>query len=75
MDATTNSDMRWYVMTLNYFKDHMFDLLNDSDLLDVYDIETIEGGYRVIVHDGAVFNVTITEATPKDNIVELFPGK
>jgi len=23
-------------MTLNYFKDHMFDLLNDSNLLDVY---------------------------------------
>ena len=75
MAATTNSDMRWYVMTLNYFKDHMFDLLNDSNLLDVYDIESIEGGYRVVVHDGSVFEVIISNATPKDNIVELFPGK
>ena len=62
-------------MTLNFFKDHMFDLLNDSDLLDVYDIESIEGGYRVIVHDGSEFNVIISNATPKDNIVELFPNR
>lgn len=62
-------------MTLNYFKDHMFDLLNESDLLDVYDIQTVENGYRVTVHDGAEFIVTITDATPRDNILQLFPGK
>ena len=62
-------------MTLNYFTDHMFDLLNDSNLLDVYDIETIEGGYRVTVHDGSLFNVIISKAEPKDNILQLFPGR
>jgi len=62
-------------MTLNYFKDHMFDLLNDSNLLDVYDIETIEDGYRVTVKDGSLFNVMISKAEPKDNILRLFPGR
>ena len=62
-------------MTLNYFKDHMFDLLNDSDLLDVYDIETIEGGYRVTVKDGSLFQVIMSKAEPKDNILQLFPGR
>ena len=62
-------------MTLNYFKDHMFDLLNESDLLDVFDIETIEDGYRVTIHDGSLFNVTISRAEPKDNIIQLYPDR
>ncbi|MBQ3011060.1 MAG: hypothetical protein IJD81_07695 [Oscillospiraceae bacterium] len=62
-------------MTLNYFKDHMFDLLNESDLLDVYDIQMTETGYRVTVHDGSEFEIAITDATPRDNIVQLFPCK
>lgn len=62
-------------MTLNFFRDVLFDLLNDSDQLDVYDIETIEDGYRVTVGDGALFNVTVSKAEPKDNVLQLFPGR
>ncbi len=62
-------------MTLNYFSDILFDLLNDSDELDVYDIEKTEDGYRVTVADGSLFNVKITHAEPKDNVLQLFPGR
>lgn len=61
-------------MTLQYFSDHMFDLINDSNLLDLYDILTIENGYRVIVSDGSQFDVTITKAEPEDNVIRLFPN-
>ena len=46
-------------MELNYFKDHLFDLLNESDLLDVQDITSDEKRdlFRVTVHDGTQFNV------------------
>lgn len=62
-------------MTRDFFTDVLFDLLNDSDLLDVYDIETIDGGYRVTVGDGAMFNVIVSKAEPKDNVLQLFPGR
>lgn len=61
-------------MTLHYFSDILFDLLNDSDELDVYDIEKTENGYRVTVSDGSLFNVDISRAEPKDNVLQLFPG-
>lgn len=67
--------MRGYTMTLNYFSDILFDLLNDSDELDVYDIEKTEDGYRVTVSDGSLFNVNISRAEPKDNVLQLFPGR
>ena len=67
--------MRGYTMTLNYFSDILFDLLNDSDELDVYDIEKTEDGYRVTVSDGSLFNVSIGRAEPKDNVLQLFPGR
>ena len=62
-------------MTLHYFTDILFDLLNDSDELDVYDIEKTEYGYRVTVSDGALFNVSVSRAEPKDNVLQLFPGR
>ena len=62
-------------MTLHYFSDILFDLINDSDELDVYDIEKTEEGYRVTVSDGSLFNVNITRAEPKDNVLQLFPGR
>ena len=62
-------------MTLNYFSDILFDLLNESDELDVYDIEKTDDGYRVTVSDGSLFNVNITRAEPKDNVLQLFPGR
>ena len=62
-------------MTQQYFSDILFDLLNESDELDVYDIESMPDGFRVTVSDGSLFNVTITRAEPKDNVLQLFPGR
>ena len=62
-------------MTQQYFSDILFDLLNESDELDVFDIETIPDGFRITVSDGSLFNVTITRAEPKDNVLQLFPGR
>ncbi|MBQ3256821.1 MAG: hypothetical protein IJA67_05365 [Oscillospiraceae bacterium] len=62
-------------MTLHYFSDILFDLLNDSDELDVYDIERTETGYRITVSDGSLFNVNISRAEPKDNVLQLYPGR
>ena len=62
-------------MTLHYFSDILFDLLNDSDELDVYDIERTETGYLVTVSDGSLFNVNISRAEPKDNVLQLYPGR
>ena len=46
-------------MELDYFKDHLFDLLNESDLLDVKDIEddTVENRFIVTLNDGSGFCV------------------
>jgi len=60
-------------MKLNFFSDHIFDLINESDLLDVYDIRTVENGFQVTVKDGSVFRVEITRAEPADNVLQLFP--
>ena len=62
-------------MTLHYFSDILFDLINESDQLDVYDIETTGNGFRVTVSDGSLFHVTVTPAEPKDNVLQLFPGR
>ena len=62
-------------MTLHYFSDILFDLMNESDQLDVYDIEKTEDGFRVTVSDGAMFNVSLSRAEPKDNVLQLFPGR
>lgn len=47
-------------MDLDYVKDHLFDLLNESDVLNITDIqsEEQENGFRVTVSDGSVFLIT-----------------
>lgn len=60
-------------MTLNYFTDVLFDLINDSELLNVHDIRTMESGYRVTMEDGTLFDVTVSKAEPVDNVVQLYP--
>ncbi len=47
-------------MDLNYFKDTLFDLLNESDELDLADIEADDAQNLFIVSttDGSVFEVT-----------------
>mgnify|MGYP004571894171 FL=1 len=44
-------------MELNYMKDHLFDLVNESEWLDVKGIETDDrrNTLRVTVADGTVF--------------------
>ena len=50
-------------MELNYGKDHLFDLLNESDLLDVSDIicGDKKGTFEIVVHDGDRFLITCEE--------------
>ena len=62
-------------MTLHYFSDILFDLINESDQLNVYDIETTKDGFLVTVSDGSMFNVSLAPAEPKDNVLQLFPGR
>lgn len=46
-------------MDLNYFKDKLFDLLNDSDALDIADIATDDrrGLFTVNTSDGSAFEL------------------
>lgn len=46
-------------MELNYFKDKLFDLINESDELDIADIETEDRKdlFTVTMGDGSVFKV------------------
>ena len=46
-------------MDLNYFKDQIFDLLNESDELDISDIRTEDRKdlFTVTTGDGSVFRV------------------
>ena len=47
-------------MELDYVKDHLFDLLNESDVLNITDIQSTEqeNGFHVTVSDGSVFLIT-----------------
>lgn len=44
---------------LDYFKDKVFDLLNEADIMDVKDIETDDrkNTFRVSLQGGGVFEV------------------
>ena len=50
-------------MDFNYFKDMIFEFLNESDSLDVADIETNDkaGTFLVTMHDGAKFEIQVSE--------------
>ncbi len=58
-------------MLYNYFYDHLFDLLNDSELLEVRSIEMIPGGYRVMVLDGSWFELHLTKEESHKTLAEL----
>lgn len=49
---------------LDYFKDKLFDLLNEADSLDVKDIETDDRKniFRVSLQGGGVFEVECRQA-------------
>ncbi len=46
-------------MELNYFKDKLFDLINESDELDIADIEAEDRKnlFTVTMADGSIFEV------------------
>ena len=54
-------------MTLDYFKDSLFDLLNESEQIDAVDIETDDaaGIFVVTTADGSRFSVQCKAETEK----------
>lgn len=50
-------------MEINYFKDILFDLMNESDALDVDDIQSDDRAnkFLVIVKDCTAFSVHVTK--------------
>lgn len=47
-------------MTHNEFKDRLFNVLNETDEMDIADIETYDGEnrFKVVVSDGSQFIIT-----------------
>ena len=56
-------------MELNYFKDKLFDLLNESDGLGIADLnaEDRKNLLTVMTEDGSIFELVCREATEKEN--------
>lgn len=52
-------------MELNYFKDKLFDLLNDSEDLEIVDLNVDEKNNRLIVktEDGNTFEILCRKAS------------
>lgn len=50
-------------MDVNYFKDILFDLMNESDALDVADIQSDDKAntFAVTMKDGSTFSVRISK--------------
>lgn len=48
-------------MDINFFKDILFDLLNESDAIDAADIQTDDknNAFTVMVQDGTSFTVKV----------------
>lgn len=59
-------------MEFNYLLDHLFDLLNESDILDVTDIALNEqkDGFHIKVFDGTVFNIYCRQETGYCRVVK-----
>lgn len=53
-------------MDFNIFKDNLFDLINESDVLDVYDIEADDRHNLLFItmRGGTKFRIHIEEITP-----------
>lgn len=50
------------IVDINVFKDILWDLMNESDALDVSDIQSVdkENRFIVAVRDGSIFQVQIS---------------
>ena len=55
-------------MELNYFKDNLFDLLNESDEMDISDIDSDDRNALFIVSmaDGSMFEIVCRQVTEKE---------
>ena len=55
-------------MDLNFFKDHLWDMINDDYLLDVRNIisNDKENWFDIEVFGGSVFRISITEVFAKE---------
>ena len=49
-------------MTLNYFKDKLFDLLNDNEGMDILDItaEDRKNTFTIVMTDGSAFTIKVS---------------
>ena len=56
-------------MKLNYFRDRLFDLLNDSEGMGIADLNADERNSLLTVRteDGNVFEIVCRQATGKEN--------
>lgn len=56
-------------MELNYFKDKLFDLLNESDGMGIADLnaEDRKNLLTVTTEDGSIFELVCREATEKED--------
>lgn len=56
-------------MELNYFKDKLFDLLNDSEEIEIMDLTAEDRNNLLTVRteDGSVFELVCREATDKED--------
>ena len=61
--------MRNNTMELNYFRDKLFDLLNDSEGMRIADLNTDERNslLNVRTEDGDVFEIVCRQAAGKEN--------
>ena len=55
-------------MDLNYLKDTLFDLMNESDELNVADIESVDAENKFVLHfqDGSSFIVNVESARQEE---------
>lgn len=55
-------------MELNYFKDKLFDLLNESDEMDISNIDSDDRNSLFIISmaDGSVFEIVCRQAAEKE---------
>ena len=60
-------------MKLNYFKDKLFDLLNEAEDMRIKDITTIdkEDKFMVEILDGSIFEIKCRKLKPEGNTDEV----
>lgn len=59
-------------MELNLFKDKLFDLLNESDNMNIADIETDDaaGAFQIKTTDGDLFIIECRQVPPAERVMK-----